>query len=370
MLTVNTLFVILSCGYNNKPIPNEYNQLRHNNMKPLKFLLATSMIAGMSLTSNADAYKATAKLSEEEDGAMAYLINYDTGDKIDSVTVNDQNATFVGNIKEPAVVRLTIDGDRYGQFILEPGELTFDVKTQTVEGGPLNKTFTQFSNQAGELAQKFRSATTNADKEAILGEYNTLIAKYMKENINNPIGYILFIQSAYDMSPAELEATVDATPSLKSYKRVQKLIEANKNKAATQPGNKFADFEIEYDGVKHRLSDVVGKGDYVLVDFWASWCGPCIRQTAVIKDIYNEYKDKGLKVLGVAVWDEPDKTKEAIKSHDLPWECWFNGQNIPTDIYGISGIPCIILFGPDGTIISRDKQDDDLKADVAAAMNK
>ena len=137
---------------------------------------------------------------------------------------------------------------------------------------------------------------------------------------------------------------------------------------ATAEGKPFTDFEIEYQGTKHRLSDVVGRGDYVLVDYWASWCGPCIRQTAVIKDLYNELKDKGLKVLGVAVWDEPDATLAAIKKHDLPWECWLNGGNVPTDLYGIMGIPCIILYGPDGTIISRDKQDDELRAAVRAAM--
>jgi hypothetical protein len=54
----------------------------------------------------------------------------------------------------------------------------------------------------------------------------------------------------------------------------------------------------------------------------------------------------------------------------LPWECILNAQTIPTDLYGISGIPCIILFGPDGTILSRDKQDDALRADVTAALQQ
>jgi thiol-disulfide isomerase/thioredoxin len=136
----------------------------------------------------------------------------------------------------------------------------------------------------------------------------------------------------------------------------------------TQPGNQYLDFEVTYNGKTTKLSDYVGKGEYVLVDFWASWCGPCIKQTAVIKELYNEYKDKGLKVLGVAVWDEPENTLKGIKSHDLPWEQIINAQTIPTELYGISGIPCIMLFDPNGKILSRDKQDDELKADVKAAM--
>ena len=75
-------------------------------------------------------------------------------------------------------------------------------------------------------------------------------------------------------------------------------------------------------------------------------------------------------MLGVAVWDKVDDTIGAIKQHELPWDCILDAQSVPTDLYGIMGIPCIILFGPDGTILSRDKQDDDLKADVDAALAK
>ena len=339
-------------------------------MKIRTIILSAAVAAGSLIGTHAGAYNVTVTCGEDADGAMAYLVNYDTGDKIDSVTVADSKAVFKGNLNDVAVARLIIDGQRVAQFILEDGDIAVDAATRKVQGGKYNNLMNELEAQVEPIAQRFQTAANDSVRQAIYNEYTSFMQKSMTENLDNPIGYMFFLQQAYDMEPSEVEAMVEQHPSLKKYKRVEKLIQANKNKAATQPGSKFADFEIEYDGVKHLLSDVVGKGQYVLVDFWASWCGPCIRQTAVIKDLYNEYKDKGLKVLGVAVWDEPDDTKKAITQHGLEWECWLNGQNTPTDIYGISGIPCIILFGPDGTILSRDKQDEDLKADVRAALEK
>ena len=339
-------------------------------MKIRTIILSATVAAGSLIGTHAGAYNVTVTCGEDADGAMAYLVNYDTGDKIDSVTVADSKAVFKGNLNDVAVARLIIDGQRVAQFILEDGDIAVDAATRKVQGGKYNNLMNELEAQVEPIAQRFQTAANDSVRQAIYNEYTSFMQKSMTENLDNPIGYMFFLQQAYDMEPSEVEAMVEQHPSLKKYKRVEKLIQANKNKAATQPGSKFADFEIEYDGVMHRLSDVVGKGQYVLVDFWASWCGPCIRQTAVIKDLYNEYKDKGLKVLGVAVWDEPDDTKKAITQHGLEWECWLNGQNTPTDIYGISGIPCIILFGPDGTILSRDKQDEDLKADVRAALEK
>ena len=156
---------------------------------------------------------------------------------------------------------------------------------------------------------------------------------------------------------------------MKKHRRIQKLLDAQQRKLATSPGQMFTDFEITYNDSVSRLSDYVGKGKYTLVDFWASWCGPCIREIAVIKELYDEYHDKGLDVLGVAVWDDPDNTREAIQRHKLPWPQILNAQAIPTDLYGISGIPCIILFDPKGNIVSRDLQDDSLRDAVRQVMD-
>ena len=91
-----------------------------------------------------------------------------------------------------------------------------------------------------------------------------------------------------------------------------------------------------------------------------------MREIEVIRGIYDELSPKGLKVIGVAVWDEPENTKIAVDSKNIPWQIVYDAQKIPTDIYGISGIPCIILFGPDGKILLRDKYDEELVSGVKA----
>lgn len=314
-------------------------------------------------------YHVVAPMSDDDEGAMVYLVNYDTGQRIDSVLVDQGSAEFRGEIDEPVLARLLLDGQRYATFILEEGGTAIN-KERNATGSMLNDRLNAITNEINNLGLKFRAATSEQEQQAIYADYNKLLDAALDENADNPIGYYLFLDKAGGLSRSEFAEAIAKYPAMARYERVKRYQQSFDRQEATAEGKPFTDFEIEYNGTTHRLSDIVGHGDYVLVDYWASWCGPCIRQTAVIKDIYNEYKDKGLKVLGVAVWDEPDATLAAIEKHQLPWECWLNGQSIPTDLYGIMGIPCIILYGPDGTILSRDKQSDELKAAVRAAIDK
>ena len=123
----------------------------------------------------------------------------------------------------------------------------------------------------------------------------------------------------------------------------------------------FTDFDV--DGVK--LSDYVGKGKYVLVDFWASWCGPCKREIPNIKKVYEKYAGDDFDVLSVAVWDKPQASVDTAKAYGVSWNEIINAQTVPTELYGVQGIPHIILFGPDGTILKRDLRGDDIEKEVA-----
>ena len=142
----------------------------------------------------------------------------------------------------------------------------------------------------------------------------------------------------------------------------EKAAQEAASKSAT--GQMFTDFQAEYEGKTYKLSDYVGRGKYVLVDFWASWCGPCKAEIPNLIKVYNQYKGDKFEVLGVATWDEPKATLKAIEQMQIPYPQILNAQKAGSDAYGITGIPQIILFGPDGTIIKRDLRGEQIEETI------
>ena len=114
--------------------------------------------------------------------------------------------------------------------------------------------------------------------------------------------------------------------------------------------------------------DFVGKGNYVLVDMWASWCAPCREEIPNLAEIYNTYKDKGLVILGIATWDKKDKIIKAIEDLNMTWPQLLDTRQKVMELYGVNGIPHIILFAPDGTIVARNLRGDEMKQKVAEIM--
>ena len=119
-----------------------------------------------------------------------------------------------------------------------------------------------------------------------------------------------------------------------------------------KPTDRFVDFSATYKGTTQRLSDYVGKGKPVVADFWASWCGPCRREIPYLIDVYRKYGDK-VVVLGIATWDEPADTEQAIAEMQIPYPQIINAQKAGSDAYDIKGIPDINLFSADGKVLRR-----------------
>lgn len=129
-------------------------------------------------------------------------------------------------------------------------------------------------------------------------------------------------------------------------------------KANTAVGKMFTDFEIVQDPGHPqtstvRLSDYVGKGKYILVSLWASWCEESRREIPNLKKAYEKYHGKLFDVVSIAVSDAPEYSVKAISELGINWNSIINAQSIPLELYGVRNIPDMILFGPDGTILLR-----------------
>ena len=266
-------------------------------MRNVFFLSLTALAA--ATTVYAGDYKVTVPLGADDEGAMAYLVNYDTGVNIDSVLVEDTTAVFCGRVDVPILARVIVDGDRRGQFILEDGTYTYR-RGQTIQT-PFNLKEAEIAEYIRDASQRLRATKDEDEQKRIYKAVTAHLDSVMRANIDNIIGYTLFLDQAYEMEPSEVEALVEQNPTMKQYMRVRKLLDANRAKAETQPGGMFRDFEISYDGVTHRLSDVVGRGGYVLVDFWASWCGPCMAEMPHLVALHEAYATKGLGIIGISL---------------------------------------------------------------------
>ena len=311
---------------------------------------ATAQVATMNLSGSVPA---------EMNGKKMYIINLDTRERIDSAVVKNGKLVFATEVGAGEAVPAAIaeGSKRRLSFILEPGTATINDRGQ-VKGTRLNND------------EKMKAAETLYNDVA--QKSGDILVETYKANKTNAAGYMLFLQIADGMTVAEMDELLDGavqwikeSNAVASYK--QKALSMEK----TAPGQMFTDFSVKMsNGKTVKLSDYVGKGDYVVLDFFASWCGPCRREMPTLKGIYEKYNGKGLKVVGLAVWDEPADTKKCVKELALPWTIIDNAQSEATEIYGVSGIPHIIVFAPDGTILARDLRGNDLAAKVDELLAK
>lgn len=265
-------------------------------------------------------------------------------DTVDSVEIKDGKFAFSSTIELPELYGLTLDLEKTPYYIfLQEGPITLQFDTAK---------YYQNTAVQGSVHQdrylEFRKRTTETKIEDFIAEDPESIVS----------AYILYRNYAYRLTPEKIrEHTRSLSASLQNSQYVRVLNDLSTTMETVMPGKIAPDFiSHNPEGEPVRFSDHLGNG-YVLLDFWAAWCGPCRKENPNVVAAFEKYRDKGFSVFGVSLDRKKEHWEKAIAQDGLNWtqvselDFW---NSKAAALYGVRAIPSNFLIGPDGEIVARD----------------
>lgn len=314
--------------------------------------------------------------------------------QIDSTEIQGAVFTFQGHISQPTIASISLysrdsnyrGDDNFLSFFLVNKPLTIDLmngdfKNAIIEGSAIQKDFQELQNAKDTVTKKIfetsKSKWDDSEKQKVISglvaEKNQKDYDYILSNPNSHLSAFCLINYHPDLTLDSLKYfynhLTDKIKSSRDGKRIANLILKVKS---TEIGQAAPDFSAEtYEGHKIRLRDYNGK--YVLLDFWASWCGPCRRSNKKLINLYQAYHPKGLEIISISLDEEKDSWKTAIMDDStFLWSQVLgasdfmktrNGEINSNDIiekFAVFAIPFQILLDKDQKIIFKNEDDDNI----------
>ncbi len=364
----------------------------------MKTKLLTLIIAICALVScNKSTFNVNVEL-QNADGKMIYLQKMFNNEfiSLDSAIMQNNTVNFVVEVNNPTTqYQLVIKDTNPLRFFSENNDVKIvgDVKNRDSLNitasyaqqlvNEYNVEYKKYSQQRKELSEKFRTAHQNNDEatmkklESEFDQIEKNINNYQKlfltKNSNNFVAPYILYMNRYNYELNELEDFVNNF-NIKEENEYSKLL--NDYIAVLQRvdiGQTFVDFTQETpEGYMMSISELVGKSKLLLIDFWASWCGPCRAENPNVVEIYKEYHEKGFDIIGVSLDMEKQNWIKAIETDGLIWhnisdlKYW---SNEGAKLYGISSIPSNVLLDQNGIIIAKDLRGEDLRNKVEEILN-
>jgi peroxiredoxin len=324
-------------------------------------------------------FKIAGQISGIENSEI-YLKNKSGRDYLDidtAMTDVDGNFVFEGKIDNPEMCYIKLNDEKFISLFVEDSEIKVSgniekIEEVQVEGSLSHDQYSDYLKKSKHLKDKGKvldeeyykakeeGDTTSLSEiltefEKLYEEENAFNKEYMKNNTSSVVTPYLAHTTAYALSLEDLkEITSSLDTALNNTIYVKLLNERIEVLESTAPGKQAIDFtQNDADGNPISLSSF--KGKFLLVDFWASWCGPCRRENPNVVKVYEKFNDKGFEILGVSFDSNKKLWLDAIEKDGLTWSHvsdltgW---ENAAGKIYGIRSIPHTMLIDPDGVIIA------------------
>ncbi len=273
------------------------------------------------------------------------------------------------------VVALSL-GNAYCQFFLEPGDIKVDLKADQVTlalGTPNNNAYEAYSNDLTVVQEEYAAIAekgqnpelSEAELEEIKKQLSELEEKFyqvtknsISDNVGTFFGLNNLLNSYYYYTPEELAPVLDSYIAVfPTNARLLRIKQHNDLSLETSVGKQFKDFEMaDVDGNMRKLSEFIAANEVTLVDFWASWCGPCRAEMPAVKAAYEAYKDKGFGIVGISLDNNKEAWVGGIANLGMTWPQLSDLQGwgcAGAKLYGVNSIPATVLVAKDGTILAK-----------------
>jgi peroxiredoxin len=378
-------------------------------MKKIVFLIALSFIIFSCSKVAKGEYLISGDAKGIVDGKMVILKTQNENGiifNLDSVKVKDGKFEIKGKVKEPSMFALFVSGIQQPvPFILETGEISVKIDKDSiwkskVSGTYSNDAFQTFNENLNGFqkklldyqnnnVQKLIAAQQKKDKleienlnkgySSIQKNMDEYMTKYPDENPRSFISLLLlertFSSPTFNLDKVKKtfnnfdESLKITKPGILIAKKL-KVIEDNKKKIKSTNTvellKKAPDFTAkDPNGKIISLKQSLGK--VTIVDFWASWCGPCRKENPNVVALYNEFHSKGLNIIGVSLDDELNEWKNAIQKDKITWTQVSNlkkWSDPVAKLYEVEQIPSTFILDSNGTIVAKDLRGEELKAKI------